>query len=187
MLKNTVLMAVVATVISSNLYAENTQILMETNMGPIEIELFNDKAPISTKNFEQYVKSNFYNGTIFHRVISGFMIQAGGFNEQMIEKSTRFPIQNESYNALSNERGTLAMARTNIPDSAKSQFFINLVDNPHLNKTTVNDGYAVFGKVTKGMDVVDKIAMVSTSQYAMHQNVPEKPVLITNMQIKKIK
>jgi peptidyl-prolyl cis-trans isomerase A (cyclophilin A) len=170
-----------------NVYAANSYVVMQTNMGPIEIELFNDKAPISAKNFEQYVKSNFYKDTIFHRVIPGFMIQGGGFDTQMVEKQNRPTIENESYNRLSNTRGTLAMARTNDPNSAASQFFINLVDNPYLDKNAGNAGYAVFGKVVKGMDVVDKISQVPTANYGMHQNVPTKPVQITSVHIKPIK
>ncbi|WP_347460859.1 peptidylprolyl isomerase [Acinetobacter sp. ANC 7454] len=165
--------------------AANTVVEMSTSMGNIEIELYNDKAPISAKNFEDYVKANFYKGTIFHRVIPEFMIQDGGFDANMEEKANnKAPIKNESYNGLSNQRGTLAMARTNDPDSARSQFFINLVNNDFLNRSARNAGYAVFGKVTKGMDVVDKIAKVPTRTYAMHQNVPVKPVMIHSVSIK---
>lgn len=123
------LFAIGTACMSLQVMAANTLVEMKTSMGNIEIELFNDKAPISAKNFESYVKDNFYNGTIFHRVIPGFMIQGGGMDANMVEKQTKAPIQNESYNGLKNLRGTLAMARTNMPNSATSQFFINTVDN----------------------------------------------------------
>ena len=165
-------------------YAANTLVEMKTSMGNIEIELFNDKAPVSAKNFEDYAKANFYNGTIFHRVIPGFMIQGGGMDANMVEKPTKAPIQNESYNGLKNARGTLAMARTNKPNSATSQFFINTVDNDFLNRSQMNAGYAVFGKVTKGMDVVDKITQVPTANFGMHQNVPKQAVKIISVNIK---
>lgn len=165
-------------------YAANTLVEMKTSMGNIEIELFNDKAPISAKNFEDYAKANFYNGTIFHRVIPGFMIQGGGMDANMVEKQTKAPITNESSNGLKNTRGTLAMARTNNPNSATSQFFINVADNDFLNKGSMNAGYAVFGKVTKGMDVVDKIVKVPTTSYGMHQDVPQQPVKILNVSVK---
>ena len=165
-------------------YAANTLVEMKTSMGNIEIELFNDKAPVSAKNFEDYAKANFYNGTIFHRVIPGFMIQCGGMDTNMVEKPTKAPIKNESSNGVKNTRGTLAMARTNNPNSATSQFFINVVDNDFLNKGSMNAGYAVFGKVTKGMDVVDKIVKVPTASYGMHQDVPKQPVKILSVNIK---
>lgn len=168
---------------SSHLFA-NTMVEMKTSMGNIEIELFDDKAPISAKNFESYVKSNFYAGTIFHRVIPGFMVQGGGLEANMVEKSTRAPIVNEAGNGLKNTRGTLAMARTSDPNSASSQFFINVADNNFLNKSAMDAGYAVFGKVTQGMDVVDKIVSVPTGNYGMHQNVPKQPVKIVSVQIK---
>ena len=165
-------------------YAANTLVEMKTSMGNIEIELFNDKAPVSAKNFEDYAKANFYNGTIFHRVIPGFMIQGGGMDANMVEKPTKAPIKNESSNGLKNTRGTLAMARTTNPNSATSQFVINVVDNDFLNKGSMNAGYAVFGKVTKGMDVVDKIVKVPTASYGMHQDVPKQPVKILSVNIK---
>lgn len=164
--------------------AANTHMQIKTSAGDIEIELFNDKAPISAKNFETYAKANFYNGTIFHRVIPGFMIQGGGLDVSMKEKVNRPPIKNESYNGLKNNRGTLAMARTNQPDSATSQFFINIADNDFLNKAPMNPGYAVFGQVTKGMDVVDKIAKVPTGRFGMHQDVPKNPIKILSVNIK---
>ena len=172
------LVAVAATCMSMAVMANNTIVEMKTSMGNIEIELFNDKAPISAKNFEDYTKAKFYNGTIFHRVIPGFMVQGGGMTADLIEKPTRPAIQNESSNGLSNKRGTLAMARTNLPHSATSQFFINVVDNNFLDRSTNNAGYAVFGQVTKGMDVVDKITKVPTGRAGPHQDVPKQPVKI---------
>jgi len=168
---------------SSHLFA-NTMVEMKTSMGKIEIELYDDQAPISAKNFENYVKSNFYNGTIFHRVIPNFMIQGGGFDTNMKEKKTEAAIINEASNGLKNTRGTLAMARTSIPDSATSQFFINVKDNAFLNRTATDAGYAVFGKVTKGMDIVDKIVNVPTGSTGHYQDVPKKPVKIISVQIK---
>ena len=173
-----------AMLISLNTMAANTVVEMTTSMGNIEIELFNDKAPISAKNFENYAKSNFYNGTIFHRVIPGFMVQGGGIDANMQEKPTKVTIRNESSNGLKNTRGTLAMARMNHPDSASSQFFINVVDNDFLNRSPRNAGYAVFGQVTKGMDVVDKIVKVPTGNYGMHQNVPKQAVKILSVKVK---
>jgi peptidyl-prolyl cis-trans isomerase A (cyclophilin A) len=182
MLKQALFATVAA--ISLNAWADNSIVEMKTNQGTIEIELYNDKAPISAKNFEDYIKADFYRGTIFHRVIPGFMIQGGGMDAQMVEKQTRAPIKNESYNGLKNLRGTLAMARTNDPNSASSQFFINTVDNDFLNKSAMNAGYAVFGKVIKGMDVVDKIEKVPTVNRGVHQNVPQSLVLIQSVKIK---
>lgn len=173
-----------AAAVSLNAWAGNSIVEMKTSQGTVEIELFNDKAPISAKNFEDYAKADFYSGTIFHRVIPGFMIQGGGMNAQMTEKPVKAPIRNESYNGLKNTRGTLAMARTNDPNSATSQFFINTVDNDFLNKSAMNAGYAVFGKVIKGMDVVDKIEKVPSANYGAHQNVPRTPVLIHSVKIK---
>lgn len=166
----------------------NPKLLITTSMGDIEVELYPDKAPVTVKNFLDYVKSGYYDGLIFHRVIKGFMIQGGGFNADMKEKATNAPIKIESDNGLKNERGTLAMARTNVPDSATSQFFINHTDNPFLNfkaPTQAGYGYAVFGKVIKGMDVVDKIALEETGSKGPHQDVPTKAVIIKS--IKEIK
>ncbi|WP_109441737.1 peptidylprolyl isomerase [Acinetobacter haemolyticus] len=168
---------------SSPLFA-NTMVEMKTSMGNIEIELFDDKAPVSAKNFESYVKSNFYAGTIFHRVIPGFMVQGGGLDANMVEKTTKAPIVNEASNGLKNTRGTLAMARTRDPNSATSQFFINVADNHFLNRSAMDAGYAVFGKVTKGMEVVDKIVNVPTANQGLHQNVPKQPIKIISVQIK---
>lgn len=177
-------LAIGAMMASSIVFAANTQMQIKTTLGDIEIELFNDKAPITSKNFETYVKAKFYNGTIFHRVIPGFMVQGGGMNEQMVEKENRPSIKNEAYNGLKNIRGSLAMARTNDPDSASSQFFINLADNDFLNKTSGNPGYAVFGKVNKGMEIVDSLSRVPTGRYGMHQDVPKTPIKIISIDIK---
>ena len=157
-----------------------------TNHGNIDIELDFDKAPATAANFEQYAKDGFYNGTIFHRVIPGFMIQGGGMESDMKEKDTREPITNEADNGLKNARGTIAMARTSDPHSASAQFFINLVDNHFLNhtsKTTAGWGYAVFGKVVAGMDIVDKIATVKTGRSGMHRDVPLEEVVIEKTEI----
>ncbi len=162
--------------------AETTKVVMKTNLGNIEIELNGDKAPISVKNFLRYVDEGFYNGTIFHRVINSFMIQGGGFTTDMRQKRGHAKIKNEAKNGLKNNRGTIAMARTQSPHSATSQFFINHADNNNLNYPSFDKwGYAVFGKVTKGMKVVDKIADVYiTTKYDM-KNVPEKPVVIESV------
>ena len=152
------------------------KVRLATSMGDIVLELDKDKAPKTVDNFIQYVKAGQYDGTIFHRVISGFMIQGGGMKPDMSEKPTRPPIPLESRNGLSNVRGALAMARTSAPDSATAQFFINTVDNPFLDSS--GGGYAVFGKVVDGMDVVDKIRGVATATKGGHQNVPQEPVLI---------
>ena len=157
-----------------------------TNHGNIDIELDFDKAPTTAANFEQYAKDGFYNGTIFHRVIPGFMIQGGGMESGMKEKDTREPIANEADNGLKNARGTIAMARTSDPHSASAQFFINLVDNHFLNhtsKTNAGWGYAVFGKVVAGMDIVDKIATVKTGRSGMHRDVPLEEVVIEKTEI----
>lgn len=168
--------------------SKNVQIIIETSMGNITAELYPDKAPATVSNLLAYADAKFYDGTIFHRVIDGFMIQGGGFTRDMIQKKPNAPIKNEADNGLRNERGTLAMARTMIVDSATSQFFINLVDNgSHLDfksKTDQGWGYCVFGKVVEGMDVVDKIAKTPTSFSGRHQNVPAEPVLITGIRRK---
>ena len=154
--------------------------VLHTNYGDITIELNADKAPETAANFAQYVKDGFYNGTIFHRVIPNFMVQGGGFDDKMAQKSTRAPIKNEADNGLSNETGTLAMARTSDPHSASAQFFINVADNHFLDKARAQDGwgYAVFGKVTDGMDVVNKVKAVPTGSHGGHQDVPREPVSI---------
>ena len=153
-------------------------ITIKTNHGDISVELFEDKAPISCENFHQYVKDGHFDGTVFHRVIPNFMIQGGGMDEKMQSKPTRDPIKNEADNGESNLRGTLAMARTGVVDSATSQFFINLRDNDFLNHGTRDFGYAVFGKVSDGMDVVDAIAAVPTGNRGGHQDVPVDAVTI---------
>jgi peptidyl-prolyl cis-trans isomerase B (cyclophilin B) len=164
----------------------NPRVLMETSMGNVTIELFKGKAPISVRNFLAYVKEGFYDGLVFHRVIPGFMVQGGGMDVAMQSKKTKFAIKNEATNGLKNARGTLAMARTGVVDSATSQFFINLVDNAFLdNKGKTPDlfGYAVFGQVTEGMEVVDAIAKVKTGSKAGHSDVPVEPVTIASMKI----
>jgi len=161
--------------------AGNPRVALDTSKGRIVIELFADKAPKTVKNFLDYVKAGHYNGTIFHRVIPGFMVQGGGFTASLIEKPTRKPIQNEADNQELNQRGTLAMARTSDPNSATSQFFINVANNGFLNfrsKTPEGWGYAVFGKVTEGMDVVDAIVQVPTTTKGMLENLPNTPVVI---------
>ncbi|CDZ94145.1 MULTISPECIES: peptidylprolyl isomerase [Pseudomonadaceae] len=160
------------------LAADNPHVLLNTSMGEIEIELEAEKAPISVKNFLEYVESGFYDGTVFHRVIPGFMIQGGGFNDGLGQKPTREPIKNEADNGLHNVRGTLAMARTQNINSATSQFFINHRDNDFLDHGSRDFGYAVFGKVVRGMEVVDQIAQVPTGNRSMMQNVPLTPVKI---------
>lgn len=159
---------------------------IETTMGNIVIELNQEKAPNTVANFLEYVKSGHYDGTIFHRVIDGFMIQGGGMDANMKEKSTNAPIQNEADNGLKNEVGTIAMARTSDPHSATAQFFINVKDNSFLNFSGKNPqgwGYAVFGKVTEGMDIVNKIKGVPTGKYGFHGDVPTTPVVITHAKV----
>ncbi len=157
---------------------------MQTSMGTIVIELDSEKSPVTVKNFLEYAKDGFYNNTIFHRVIDGFMIQGGGFMKDMGEKPTAGQILNESKNGLKNERGSIAMARRGEPNSATAQFFINHKDNSsQLDYPLNNGGYAVFGKVTQGMDVVDKIAKVPTGNRSMHQNVPLEPIVIQSVKI----
>ena len=152
---------------------------IKTNLGSFTLELDEEKAPISSKNFKDYVEKDFYNGTIFHRVIDGFMIQGGGFDLDMSQKETDSPIKNEASNGLKNEKYTVAMARTSIPDSATSQFFINTSDNSFLDYPGQDGaGYCVFGKVTEGFDIVDKINSVQTGSNNGHQDVPVEPVII---------
>jgi peptidyl-prolyl cis-trans isomerase A (cyclophilin A) len=156
------------------------KVRLSTSMGDIVIELDAQKAPKSVANFEQYVKSGFYDGTVFHRVIDNFMVQGGGMTPDLKEKRTLSPIPLESHNGLNNVRGTVAMARTDVPDSATSQFFINVKDNAFLDAANSPNGtgYAVFGHVVSGMDVVDKIRQVKTAPQGMNQNVPVTPVII---------
>lgn len=167
-------------------------ITLHTNFGDIKIALNHEKAPITAENFLNYCKEGFYNNTIFHRVIDGFMIQGGGMEVGMREKNTKAPIQNEAGNGLSNKRGSIAMARTSDPHSASAQFFINVVDNTFLDhrkkemfgKTVVQEwGYAVFGEVVEGMDVVDKIKGVKTGNKGFHQDVPVEDVIITSVTV----
>jgi len=162
----------------------NPQAVIDTSMGTIKIELFKDKAPISVRNFLSYVKEGFYDGLIFHRVIKTFMIQGGGLDADMQQKKTKFAIKNEATNGLSNKRGTLAMARTAVVDSATSQFFINVVDNSFLDnrgKTPDLFGYAVFAQVIEGMEVVDAIRDVKTGNKGGHSDVPLEPVIINSI------
>lgn len=166
----------------------NPVVVMETSLGDITIELFQDRAPISVENFLAYANDGFYEGTVFHRVIQQFMIQGGGMTADLTQKTNRAPIKNEATNGISNARGTIAMARTNVVDSATSQFFINTVDNARSLDNSGTDarsyGYAVFGKVNAGMDVVDKIAAVATQVQGSHQNVPREPVVINAVSVK---
>jgi peptidyl-prolyl cis-trans isomerase B (cyclophilin B) len=154
---------------------------MKTNHGDILIELDNEKAPITVNNFIDYVTAQHFDGSLFHRVIPGFMIQGGGYSVDMKEKSTNSPIQNEAQNGLSNDRGSIAMARTSDPHSATAQFFINVTDNLFLNHLGAQWGYAVFGKVTQGMDVVDTISRVQTGRQGFHDDVPLAPVIIESV------
>lgn len=161
-------------------------ITLHTNYGDIEVALDFENAPKSAANFKQYAEDGFYNGTVFHRVINNFMIQGGGFTEEMAQKETRETIENEADNGLKNDTGTLAMARTMDPHSATAQFFINVADNDFLNHSGKNSqgwGYAVFGKVTAGMDVVEKIKTVGTSSSGPHQDVPIEAVIIEKVTV----
>jgi cyclophilin family peptidyl-prolyl cis-trans isomerase len=162
----------------------NPVVVMETNKGTVVIELWQDRAPITVENFLRYVDNNLYNNLAFHRVIPGFMVQGGGYDSNFVEISGYAPIKNEASPTLRNDRGTLAMARTNVIDSATSQFFINLVDNDFLNQTGTSAqefGYAAFGQVVEGMDIVDAIAEVATGNQRQHQNVPIEPVTIQSI------
>ena len=161
-------------------------ITLHTNFGDITLELFNDKAPVTAANFLQYCRDGHYNGTIFHRVIDGFMIQGGGYASGFEEKDTRASIKNEANNGLSNKVGTIAMARTQEPHSASVQFFINVADNTFLDfksESMSGWGYCVFAQVTDGMDIVNKIKAVKTGRYGMHQDVPKEDVVIENVTI----
>ena len=163
-------------------HAESTRVLMTTTLGNIEIELNDEKAPATVKNFLRYVDEGFYSGTVFHRVINDFMIQGGGFTTDLDRTRGHAPVANEAKNGLSNSRGTLAMARTNAPHSATSQFFINHQDNRNLDYPSFDGwGYAVFGKVTQGMETVDRIADVTTSNQMGMQNVPVEPIVIESI------
>jgi peptidyl-prolyl cis-trans isomerase B (cyclophilin B) len=183
------ILILVATVLSpQTVLAEgNPTAVIHTSMGDIQLELFAEQAPVTVDNFISYARSGFYDGTIFHRVISHFMIQGGGFTPTMEKKATGEPIPNEASNGLSNKRGTIAMARTNDPHSATSQFFINVQDNMNLDYTGQNNpggwGYAVFGRVTGGMDVVDSIRFVETAKAGPYSDVPVEPVIIEHVEI----
>ena len=178
------LLAVVAHADAQEPAKGNPQVVIETSEGNIVLELYPDKAPATVKNFLEYVDAKFYDSTIFHRVIRGFMIQGGGFTADMNQKPTNDPIQNEADNGLENQRGTIAMARTSAPHSATSQFFINSVNNDFLNfksKSGQGWGYAVFGKVVEGMDVVDAISAVKTGAKGMFRDVPADPIVIKSV------
>jgi cyclophilin family peptidyl-prolyl cis-trans isomerase len=161
-------------------------VILDTSLGTIRIQLDSERAPVSTENFLEYVRAGHYDGTIFHRVIPGFMVQGGGMSPEMKEKGNRAPIRNEAGNGLKNDRGTVAMARTQVVDSATSQFFINVADNEFLNhrdQTARGYGYAVFGKVIEGMDVADKIVAVPRGRKGMHDDVPNEPVTIRSARV----
>jgi peptidyl-prolyl cis-trans isomerase A (cyclophilin A) len=180
-------LATASFVIGASAWAANPRVEVRTSQGTIVIELYPEKAPRSVENFLRYAKDKFYDGTVFHRVIDGFMIQGGGFDEKMQQKPTREPVPNEADNGLKNDAGTVAMARRADPQSATSQFFINLGDNAALNYPGRDgSGYAVFGKVTEGMDVVQKIARVPTGDFGMrpvYKNVPVQPVVIRSVKV----
>ena len=183
MKKLMVLLALAGAAVSAE---ATTRVEMKTSLGSIELALDEAKAPITVKNFVSYAKKGFYEGTIFHRVIDGFMVQGGGFTKDMEQKKTEAPIKNEAGNGLKNDKYTIAMARTMVVDSATAQFFINVKDNGFLNHRSEDPygfGYAVFGKVTKGQDVVDKIAKVATGNHGFHQNVPTTPVVIEKVTV----
>ncbi|MSM39519.1 MAG: peptidyl-prolyl cis-trans isomerase [Geobacter sp.] len=176
----------VTAAVAADQAAKNPVVVLETSMGDIKVELFQKEAPLSVENFLDYANSGFYNGTVFHRVINGFMIQGGGFTPDMTPKKTNPPIKNEAANGLKNDRGTIAMARTMVADSATAQFFINVVNNNGLNRPSPDGhGYAVFGKVIDGMDVVDKIKAVKTGMSRGFRDVPETPVLIKSVKVLK--
>ncbi len=177
-------LATTSIAIAPNAWAQNTanpKVKLETSLGAVVLELDSAKAPKSAENFVQYVKDGHYNGTVFHRVIDGFMVQGGGFTADMQQKPTRAPIANEAANGLKNTKYTIAMARTGDPHSATAQFFINVADNVFLNHTAPTPqgwGYAVFGKVVSGTEVIDKMRLAPTSNRGMHQNVPTTPITI---------
>lgn len=162
------------------------RVTFQTTLGAFTVEVYPDKAPKTVENFLQYVNDKFYNGTIFHRVMDGFMVQGGGFTPDMAQKPTRGPVPLEAKNGLTNDRGTIAMARTSDPNSATAQFFVNVVDNAMLNSPKPDGyGYTVFGKVVAGMDTIDKIRTTATGNRGMHQNVPATPVVINSASVAK--
>ncbi len=176
--------ALAALVVCTAALAADPQVELKTSMGTITLELYPDKAPKSVENFLQYVRDGHYKGTIFHRVIPGFMIQGGGFNVDFVQKKTRAPIQNEASNGLRNDKYTIAMARTSDPHSATAQFFINVNDNAALNFAPGNAGYAVFGKVVQGVDVINRIAAIETGPgVPPHRDVPRKPIVIEDAKL----
>ncbi|MFP1764106.1 peptidylprolyl isomerase A [Lonsdalea quercina] len=183
------ILATIATVFTLSAFSPafaataSTHVLLTTSAGNIELALDDQKAPESVKNFVSYVDSGFYNGTVFHRVIPGFMVQGGGFTSDLKQKATNPPVKNEADNGLRNLRGTISMARTTEKDSATSQFFLNVADNAFLDHGQRDFGYAVFGKVVKGMDVADKISQVQTENVGPYQNVPIKPIVIQSAKI----
>lgn len=181
MLKKLLLTGCILLMTTHAFAADNPHVVINTSFGEIELELEAEKAPITVNNFLDYVDAERYDGTIFHRVIANFMIQGGGFDRYMQRKATKAAIKNEADNGLKNTRGTVAMARTQAPDSATMQFFINHADNDFLDHSSRDFGYAVFAKVVRGMDVVDQIAQVKTSSYGMHQNVPIDPIVINSI------
>lgn len=183
MLKKILVALTLSVIMVSEVLAANSRAIISTSFGEIEIALDNAKAPISVQNFLNYANSGTYDNTIFHRVISGFMIQGGGFTAVMAQIPTQAPIINEADNGLQNLRGTIAMARTSEKDSATSQFFINVADNTLLDHGQRDFGYAVFGVVTNGLDVVDKIAHVPTKNVGSYQNVPTDPIVIKSVKI----
>ncbi|HUW35859.1 MAG TPA: peptidylprolyl isomerase [Rhodocyclaceae bacterium] len=183
---NRLLLLAAGLTLSISALAANPVVEIETNQGRIVAEIYADKSPKTAANFLQYVKDGFYNGTVFHRVIDGFMIQGGGFTPDMKQKATRAPIINEADNGLKNTAGTLAMARTSDPNSATAQFFINLADNAFLDFKAPSGsawGYAVFGRVTQGFDIVQKIGKLPTGNAGMFQDVPTKPVIIESVKL----
>jgi len=180
----TLILATLLALATPTLAQDNPVVVMDTNMGTIRIELWPDRAPVTVENFLRYTDNDYYDGLIFHRVIDGFMIQGGGFTPDMVQKSTYAAIENEANAETPNDRGTLAMARTQVVDSATSQFFINLTDNAflnHQNETPRGYGYAVFGEVIEGMDVVDAIAQVETGNVRGYGDVPSEAVVINSM------
>ncbi len=180
-MKQSLLLAALLTCLAGSAWAKDPEVIIKTSHGDITLRLFAEKAPITVENFLAYVDSGHYRNTIFHRVIPRFMIQGGGFTARMEEKPTMDPIKNEARNRVHNERGTIAMARTNDPDSATAQFFINLRNNFRLDWAPGNAGYTVFGEVIDGMFVVDSIALEQTGNFMGHQNVPVAPITITDV------